>query len=587
VRRLAIAAVLVATVGLVFGPVVGYGFVNWDDDLYITENPAVDPAQQPDSGLLLTRSLNYPVPVPIVAYRWVASVAGFDPGAFHLLNLVLHGINVLLVFLFLSRYLSVGRAAVGALLFAVHPIQAEAVAWCTSTKDLLAAGFTLASLTANDRALRGKGPPGRWLLLVVLTGALAILSKPSACVLPAALAVQAALLGSRGTRVPPERAGAGDGFPQETLAAAEADSGYSKWHPRNLLAYGALVGTAAFVAVMAVAWSVSSAAIHTSHFFTASYFSGVLQAVALQARHFLVPLDLQPFYVRWVGLPAFDVLHVTGVLVIAGLLVLAVVRFRNPDPRPRLFLALFALFYLPVSGVVPIQRFIADSYMYLPLVPLIALACVLVPERWLQGTARRTTVVAAVVVLAVLLAFQAAHQRSLWESSRTLWTPALEANPTSHVVFRHYAQAWSGPSGIERPVAVTPELVETTIREGAMDSIMVGWFAQLLPADRALALFLRQVAAGPVDLDLHRNFVTFVALRRPSLDATGLDLLGVAATALADDGLRKGDVGMLPALARLLATHGLGSVALPWLEDAGRRTGDPQFDNLARSLRDP
>jgi hypothetical protein len=528
-RKTVVAAGLVAIAAAVFGPVVGHGFVNWDDGLYVTENPSVDPAQPADWRLLLTPSLNYPVPVPIAAYRAVASVFGFDPAAFHSLNLALHLVNVLLVFLLLSRWVGPGRAAVGALVWAIHPLQVETVAWCTETKDLLYAGFAVIALLANGHAL-GEGTRHRgWLALVAVAGVLAVLSKPSACVVPVALVLHPLLTGR----------------------------GRILRSPAFLLAYGAPAVAAAGVAAVAVTLSVRHEAIVPGHFLTAWYFSGLLQAVAVQATHVVAPFDLLPFYVRWTGLSAWSLPHVAGIAVVAGLALVAARTWRRPDPLPRFLLALFVLLYLPVSGLAPIQRFVADSYMYVPLVPLVGLACAVVPRGWPARPWARKAAFAALATVVCLLAVASRRQVAIWESSRTLWTPAYERYPMSHVVFRHYADAWTGPAGPERPLAVTPALVEATVSEGALDATMAAYFAQSLPPEQVLPLFERLYRDGARDQDLHRNFAAFVHARRPVLDGYGRECLRGALDALAAGYAWRGEEGALSALKRLAEANGL------------------------------
>jgi len=128
-------------------------------------------------------------PLTVLTYAWSWSLSGQEPSGFRLANLLLHAATSLVVLGLLSRILrSRGGALAGALLFAAHPIQTEAVTYVAGRADLLAAfGFLAAWLVflwIHER--RG---PGRWLLygLSLTLFALGLLAKEMAATLPAVL----------------------------------------------------------------------------------------------------------------------------------------------------------------------------------------------------------------------------------------------------------------------------------------------------------------------------------------------------------------------------------------------------------------
>ncbi len=198
----ALGFALIATVLLVYGPIVRNDFVNWDDDLHITYNPHFNPVslgntfqfwRQPYYGLYIPVSYTF-----FAAEAWLATLPPdaegrpqFAPSVFHAGSLLLHGACALLVFVLLRRLITNDWAALaGALLFALHPLQAESVAWASETRGLLAAMFSLLALWAWT--LFSKDPTRRrWRLygLATLAFALALLSKPSAAATPLVAAV--------------------------------------------------------------------------------------------------------------------------------------------------------------------------------------------------------------------------------------------------------------------------------------------------------------------------------------------------------------------------------------------------------------
>ncbi len=181
-RTLAAWPVLLALLltGLVYRDVGRYGFINYDDPVYVSDNPQVTGGLSPAAlgWAFTTGHAGVWVPATWVSLQADASLAGPGPAGFHRTNLLLHLLNVVLVFL-LARRLCGSAAASGvvAALFGVHPVNVEAVAWVTARKDLLMAAFllgavlvALAAADARRRATAG------------VLAALAMLAKPAAVV---------------------------------------------------------------------------------------------------------------------------------------------------------------------------------------------------------------------------------------------------------------------------------------------------------------------------------------------------------------------------------------------------------------------
>ncbi len=165
-------------------PSLGNGFLNWDDNFYVTENPVMT---HPTLHGLLTQNLggNYH-PLTMASLLLNYKISGLDPGSYHWLNLLFHIANTALVFFFV-RKLSGGRlwtSVVSALFFGIHPMHVESVAWISERKDVLYAFFYLIALLTYLRYLEGG-----WVWLLATWGAfvLSAASKPAAVVLPITL----------------------------------------------------------------------------------------------------------------------------------------------------------------------------------------------------------------------------------------------------------------------------------------------------------------------------------------------------------------------------------------------------------------
>ncbi len=206
---------------LVFSPSIGHGLLNWDDELNVSANPRLRPLslenlawfwrrwQDPYGGLYVPATYNL---FAIEAYYATqpptpAAPHGLDPRVFHATNVLLHAVCAWLVFLLLRRIVDDNLAAgAGALLFALHPIHVEPVAWVTGAKDLLSAAFALTALwlylqTARpESAAMTKKFPSRtasYIALSTVAYLLAIFAKPAAVVAPLLVLVVDGLLHSR------------------------------------------------------------------------------------------------------------------------------------------------------------------------------------------------------------------------------------------------------------------------------------------------------------------------------------------------------------------------------------------------------
>jgi len=175
-------------VAAAFFPSLSNGFTNFDDNAYVTENPLVRSLAPGNIKRIFTSTRPHTVFAPLVTLTFALEYRlwGLDPQGFHAVNLLLHVLNALLAFLLIR---SVSRSSAVAfftsLLFAVHPLRVESVAWITERKDLLFTFFLLLALLFYIRYL--KKDSGRDYLAALLLFVCAILSKMNALILPLVL----------------------------------------------------------------------------------------------------------------------------------------------------------------------------------------------------------------------------------------------------------------------------------------------------------------------------------------------------------------------------------------------------------------
>jgi len=174
-----------ALTAIAFSPMLFNGFTNWDDQLYITENMLL---RGPDWAGIFSQSVvsNYH-PLTMVTLALNYQLSGLSPFSYHFVDWLLHLLNTGLVFLLAFR-LSDGNRWVGfltALLFGVHPMHVESVAWASERKDVLYTAFFLLSLLWYLRYLQR--PDWKKYGGVMAFFALSLLSKPAAVTLPVVL----------------------------------------------------------------------------------------------------------------------------------------------------------------------------------------------------------------------------------------------------------------------------------------------------------------------------------------------------------------------------------------------------------------
>ena len=417
--RLLMMIALLGTATLVcFGRVASFEFLDWDDGLNVAENPFVKPPgwvkvlhfwRQPYAGLY----------VPLT-YTFFSAEAYLDeslPGGaprtrrasvFHAGNLALHILCVVLVWRVVGRLVRDDVAAMfAALLFALHPLHVESVAWVTETKGLLCAALALTAIWQylDFREPRPQGSVGERastsnrrarIHYVAGTSALvlALLAKPAAVSVPLMLIVIEAVWFGRSWRrwMPPIG-------PWVVIAAVAA------WITRAEQAGSSVGGDLSLGSRASVA----------------------VDALAFYLTKLFVPLRLGPDYGRTPAVAlASEAIYFAWLIL--GVLLAGIVLWR---PR-RVGLSAAGLFVaglVPVLGLVPFsfQSFstVADRYAYLALLgPSLALA-------W--GIARRPSAgvklgSAAMLIFLGILSFQ---QTAYWRDSKTLFTRALEVNEHS------------------------------------------------------------------------------------------------------------------------------------------------------------
>lgn len=181
--RIAPLMLVVFAAALTFAPCLKHDFTNWDDPLIVKNPVLMDASLSAIAGIFRdTRDRVY-TPLVTLTYWLQARLSGVDAMSFHAGSLLLHLLNIGLVYALILRLTGHGRVAfLTSMFFAVHPMQAEVVAWVSARKDLLCTFFSLGSLIAYTTYL--KNPTGKGRRVSFMFFLLALLCKPIAVILP-------------------------------------------------------------------------------------------------------------------------------------------------------------------------------------------------------------------------------------------------------------------------------------------------------------------------------------------------------------------------------------------------------------------
>ena len=187
-QRLIVALLLIAATLLVYAPIRGHQFLHYDDDVYVTEDVRIRQGLTWDNLLWAPTAIEEALWKPLTLYSHMLDVQlfGLNPAGHLLVNLLIHVVNVLLLFVILHRATgALWRSALVAGLFALHPLSVESVAWVAERKNVLSTMFWLLTMGAYVGYVR---KPGRLRYLGVMGAlVLGLMTKPMVVTLPFAL----------------------------------------------------------------------------------------------------------------------------------------------------------------------------------------------------------------------------------------------------------------------------------------------------------------------------------------------------------------------------------------------------------------
>ncbi len=441
---------------LTFLPTIEATFVNWDDETSFLTNTAYRGLGWAQLRWMLTTTfLGHWSPLTWMTWSLNYVTGGLDPWGYHLGNLLLHSASVALLWLVARRLLTVGATAattsatiaagatIAALVWGLHPLRAEAVAWASARRDVLCGLFYLLAVLAYLRGVAGgAGIERRCWALSLGAFAAALSSKTIAMTLPLTLLLL-------------------DVYPLRRLTLG--------WWilAREKLPYALLAGAAGVVAFVARQESGNITAY-------TQYGTGARLALAAYTLWFswwksVWPAGLSPMY----ELPQrvdLGQARFLGPLLAVTVLTATLVLLRRRWPAGLAAWAQSVIVLVPISGVVHSgYQLTADRYSYLAGLGLSVLAGAgLVWILHAAGRAARHWVrplawtAAALVVVA--LGAGARAQTVAWQDSETLWRRAVELDPTCSLCASNLGRVVARPgrfaegeTQVQRAIALRPD----------------------------------------------------------------------------------------------------------------------------------
>jgi tetratricopeptide (TPR) repeat protein len=393
-------------------------FVNWDDYSLITQNEYIQSISWSNLKAIFTPGVvGAYQPIRNISYAIDHALWGQDTVGYHITNIVFYGLTAVVLFLLLSHYLGwFWAAAAGALIFAVHPIHVEPVAWLSGRKDALAGFFFLLSVLYYAKLDKAGMTPREWRVryaVSLIAFLLSVFSKPTAVVLPALLVLHDLT------------------FPK----GAGLRLALRRWKR-----YLPFIAVAAAMTAITIYVGVKGDVVKTPHggnFY--SQFLTMLIVIVKNIRLLFVPVDLSTRYVDYYATSIKDFEVVVSVI-FAFLLLLFTALMWGRSRVVAFGILWFGVTLSPVLNIVPISTLVADRYLYLPSVGYALLAGLA-----FLAVARRVKVAGMILLSVVTIAvgaaysYQTVNRTKVWSNNIELWGNVVRQNPSN--VYGHYAFA--------------------------------------------------------------------------------------------------------------------------------------------------
>jgi tetratricopeptide (TPR) repeat protein len=412
---------------LVYAPSLKNGFVNWDDDAHLLLNPFVQRLDLRSVRDIFSTTVNkIYIPLTLFSFALERHFFGDDPFVYHLDNLVLHlAVTALVYYFALGCGVSRKASAFSALIFGIHPIHVESVAWVAERKDVLYAFFYMLALVSYQRHLRacadGIGPasPKRFFAASVLSGIFSALAKPMALSLPLIFILMDWFSGRR----------------------------WISWRAMKEKIYCA-------VFMVPIIWMTYALHMRAPELRWPDSALTWVWCFAFYARKFFLPDYFVLIYKLPVPVSIMNASY-AGAIIIFILFSISLFVFRRK--RIFMFLNLFyflSIFFLLRFDISADVNVAADRFSYLPVLGwcvLLGIGWDRLSAVWAADAVKARVLLWFSVAVVVFLSFQTVRQCRVWRNGVSLWEHQLRGQPqaATALIYEKLAQAYVMEGGFD------------------------------------------------------------------------------------------------------------------------------------------
>lgn len=414
-KRMVPGIILFVVTLLVFLQTVSHQFINFDDPGYVTSNSVVKGGLSAANVAWAFTSTSMSNWHPLTWLSHMADVQffGLDPRWHHLTSVLMHAGAVFVLFLLLDGMTgALWPSFCAALLFAIHPLHVESVAWVAERKDVLSCLFGLISLSCYARYVKTPGP--RWYLAALLFFVASLLSKPMLVTLPLVLLLLDYWpLGRYGSDT-------GGTFPLLRLV-------------REKIPFFVLSAVSSIITVYSQQKGGAMATLDK-----VPVGARVENALIAWVKYIFLmvwPRDLAMLYPFPKRLELWQAVAAGLFLVLVSV---AVVRYRRRFPYLLTGWFWYLITLLPVIGLVQVGgQAMADRYTYIPLIGLFVVCCWGIPDL-MQGWQHRQVALAVLAPLVFSLLTAATWQQlGYWKNDFTLYRHTLDVTTDNYLILNN------------------------------------------------------------------------------------------------------------------------------------------------------
>jgi len=415
-NKLAIYTILAIITFAAFWQVDQFEFINFDDNVYVSENVVVQSGLTQEGFFWAFGTKYFGLWNPLVWLSFMADYEfyGLHAGGYHVTNLILHILSTLLLFrLFSTMTGEIWKSAFVAAFFALHPLHVESVAWVSERKDVLSAFFWM--LTLCLYVFYTEKQSIKRYLLVVFSFVLALLSKPMVVTLPVIMILL-------------------DYWPLKRFENQKGLSDTIVWQLREKLPLLAL----SVVIVIITFYNPNESFPHKIIPLDIRLANAPVAFVTYVVKTFW-PHDMAIFYPFPSQIPVWQIIGSVLLIIIMTAAVLAIVK-----RLPHLFVGWFwfIITIAPVIGILQIGDFaMADRYHYLPSIGIAMMLAWGIPHFIKREVLRKYILLPVALVFLASLAFLACQQCAYWRNNIELWNHAIQATEDNYMAHNNLASA--------------------------------------------------------------------------------------------------------------------------------------------------